>query len=68
MTDEKKEILVNHALKKAKESIAWWREKGAIYDESVKYWLPLNEEMLHGMELALETMAEEIALDLPEEL
>ena len=55
----------DHALAKAKSSLAWWRDKEAIYDYENDDWINLSLEDLHIMELALMSMAEEFTLNLP---
>lgn len=58
------DILEEHIANKAVSSHRWLVCKGAIYDYEEHQWIPLSKEDLYIIKIALNTMAEELPLNL----
>ena len=65
MTRAQRELIEDHAFRRAESSAAWYRERGAYYDSSIRDWIPLSEDGHNIIKNVLETMAEELPLDMP---
>ena len=60
-----REELEEHALEHALSNFDWWKDKGAIYDDGTNEFIPLSQQELKVIHLALVQTAESISLNTP---